>query len=279
MQADVYGLARHRDGRWEWAAAPVVAPTPRYQACPLCSRVAGLDCEADNARAPTTARGSLRGRPPARQWWCPGWRQDGARVVLCFVRTKTPHGFDTATLCRSRTSTPALSWTQRPVREGVWCSTTRELAHSLTPFVTGRSMDNLWGFGHHGCARRVSHSVGCATACCALATYKLFFAGRGAATQSPPLGPACSCMAVCAAVRHSLALITVRRCSSETTDIVLRAPQERCWTTSSLRRTPARTRAWQETRWSRCPPWWTSMRRGGRRVALECVPNLHSFTG
>jgi hypothetical protein len=30
-QADVFGLARHRDGRWEWAAAPVVAPTPRYQ--------------------------------------------------------------------------------------------------------------------------------------------------------------------------------------------------------------------------------------------------------
>ncbi len=34
LQADVFGLARHRDGRWEWAAAPVVAPTPRYQACP-----------------------------------------------------------------------------------------------------------------------------------------------------------------------------------------------------------------------------------------------------
>jgi len=31
LQADVFGLARHRDGRWEWAAAPVVAPTPRYQ--------------------------------------------------------------------------------------------------------------------------------------------------------------------------------------------------------------------------------------------------------
>ena len=30
-RADAYGLARHRDGRWEWAAAPGVAPAPRYQ--------------------------------------------------------------------------------------------------------------------------------------------------------------------------------------------------------------------------------------------------------
>ena len=28
---DAYGLARHRDGRWEWAAAPGVMPGPRYQ--------------------------------------------------------------------------------------------------------------------------------------------------------------------------------------------------------------------------------------------------------
>eukprot|EP00232_Nephroselmis_pyriformis_P020890 CAMPEP_0182865234 /NCGR_PEP_ID=MMETSP0034_2-20130328/7583_1 /TAXON_ID=156128 /ORGANISM="Nephroselmis pyriformis, Strain CCMP717" /LENGTH=859 /DNA_ID=CAMNT_0024997525 /DNA_START=139 /DNA_END=2715 /DNA_ORIENTATION=- len=28
---DAYGLARHRDGRWEWAAAPGVAPSARYQ--------------------------------------------------------------------------------------------------------------------------------------------------------------------------------------------------------------------------------------------------------
>jgi protein phosphatase len=29
--ADAYGLARHRDGRWEWAAAPGLMPSPRYQ--------------------------------------------------------------------------------------------------------------------------------------------------------------------------------------------------------------------------------------------------------
>lgn len=29
--ADAYGLARHRDGRWEWAAAPGTMPTARYQ--------------------------------------------------------------------------------------------------------------------------------------------------------------------------------------------------------------------------------------------------------
>jgi hypothetical protein len=29
--ADAYGLARHRDGRWEWAAAPGTMPAPRYQ--------------------------------------------------------------------------------------------------------------------------------------------------------------------------------------------------------------------------------------------------------
>jgi hypothetical protein len=29
--ADAFGLARHRDGRWEWAAAPGEAPTARYQ--------------------------------------------------------------------------------------------------------------------------------------------------------------------------------------------------------------------------------------------------------
>jgi len=28
---DAYGLARHRDGRWEWAAAPGTMPAPRYQ--------------------------------------------------------------------------------------------------------------------------------------------------------------------------------------------------------------------------------------------------------
>ncbi|KAK9790585.1 hypothetical protein WJX73_006836 [Symbiochloris irregularis] len=28
---DAWGLARHRDGRWEWAAAPGVMPTARYQ--------------------------------------------------------------------------------------------------------------------------------------------------------------------------------------------------------------------------------------------------------
>ncbi|CAL5400296.1 unnamed protein product [Camellia sinensis] len=26
-----YGLAKHRDGRWEWAIAPGVSPFPRYQ--------------------------------------------------------------------------------------------------------------------------------------------------------------------------------------------------------------------------------------------------------
>lgn len=29
--ADAFGLARHRDGRWEWAAAPGSMPSPRYQ--------------------------------------------------------------------------------------------------------------------------------------------------------------------------------------------------------------------------------------------------------
>ena len=29
--ADAYGLARHRDGRWEWTAAPGVCPSARYQ--------------------------------------------------------------------------------------------------------------------------------------------------------------------------------------------------------------------------------------------------------
>lgn len=28
---DAFGLARHRDGRWEWAAAPGSMPSPRYQ--------------------------------------------------------------------------------------------------------------------------------------------------------------------------------------------------------------------------------------------------------
>ena len=28
---DAFGLARHRDGRWEWAAAPGSMPAPRYQ--------------------------------------------------------------------------------------------------------------------------------------------------------------------------------------------------------------------------------------------------------
>ncbi|GMP29308.1 hypothetical protein CsSME_00004470 [Camellia sinensis var. sinensis] len=29
--ASAYGLAKHRDGRWEWAIAPSVSPSPRYQ--------------------------------------------------------------------------------------------------------------------------------------------------------------------------------------------------------------------------------------------------------
>ncbi|KAI7991512.1 hypothetical protein LOK49_LG12G01819 [Camellia lanceoleosa] len=29
--ANAYGLAKHRDGRWEWAIAPSVSPFPRYQ--------------------------------------------------------------------------------------------------------------------------------------------------------------------------------------------------------------------------------------------------------
>lgn len=29
--ATVYGLAKHRDGRWAWAVAPGVSPSPRYQ--------------------------------------------------------------------------------------------------------------------------------------------------------------------------------------------------------------------------------------------------------
>ena len=28
---DAYGLARHRDGRWEWATAPGALPMARYQ--------------------------------------------------------------------------------------------------------------------------------------------------------------------------------------------------------------------------------------------------------
>lgn len=28
---DAYGFARHRDGRWEWHAAPGQMPTGRYQ--------------------------------------------------------------------------------------------------------------------------------------------------------------------------------------------------------------------------------------------------------
>ena len=28
---DAFGLARHRDGRWEWAAAPGSMPVARYQ--------------------------------------------------------------------------------------------------------------------------------------------------------------------------------------------------------------------------------------------------------
>jgi hypothetical protein len=28
---DAYGFARHRDGRWEWHAAPGAMPTSRYQ--------------------------------------------------------------------------------------------------------------------------------------------------------------------------------------------------------------------------------------------------------
>ena len=26
-----YGLAKHRDGRWEWAVAPGISPSPRYE--------------------------------------------------------------------------------------------------------------------------------------------------------------------------------------------------------------------------------------------------------
>lgn len=29
--ANAYGLAKHRDGRWEWAMAPGISPSPRYQ--------------------------------------------------------------------------------------------------------------------------------------------------------------------------------------------------------------------------------------------------------
>lgn len=29
--ASAHGLAKHRDGRWEWAIAPGVSPSPRYQ--------------------------------------------------------------------------------------------------------------------------------------------------------------------------------------------------------------------------------------------------------
>lgn len=29
--ASAYGLAKHRDGRWEWAVAPGISPAPRYQ--------------------------------------------------------------------------------------------------------------------------------------------------------------------------------------------------------------------------------------------------------
>ncbi|OAY63730.1 Serine/threonine-protein phosphatase BSL, partial [Ananas comosus] len=29
--SSAYGLAKHRDGRWEWAIAPGVSPSPRYQ--------------------------------------------------------------------------------------------------------------------------------------------------------------------------------------------------------------------------------------------------------
>ncbi|XP_031400292.1 serine/threonine-protein phosphatase BSL3-like isoform X3 [Punica granatum] len=29
--SSAYGLARHRDGRWEWAIAPGISPSPRYQ--------------------------------------------------------------------------------------------------------------------------------------------------------------------------------------------------------------------------------------------------------
>jgi len=29
--ASAYGLAKHRDGRWEWAIAPGVSPSSRYQ--------------------------------------------------------------------------------------------------------------------------------------------------------------------------------------------------------------------------------------------------------
>lgn len=29
--ASAFGLAKHRDGRWEWAVAPGISPAPRYQ--------------------------------------------------------------------------------------------------------------------------------------------------------------------------------------------------------------------------------------------------------
>ncbi|KAL7251053.1 hypothetical protein ACSBR1_012977 [Camellia fascicularis] len=32
--ANAYGLAKHRDGRWEWAIAPGVSPFPRYHFTP-----------------------------------------------------------------------------------------------------------------------------------------------------------------------------------------------------------------------------------------------------
>ncbi|KAL5169630.1 Serine/threonine-protein phosphatase BSL2 [Glycine soja] len=41
--SSAYGLAKHRDGRWEWAIAPGVSPSPRYQhaALVICSK----DCK------------------------------------------------------------------------------------------------------------------------------------------------------------------------------------------------------------------------------------------
>lgn len=35
--ASAYGLAKHRDGRWEWAIAPGVSPSSRYQHAAVCS--------------------------------------------------------------------------------------------------------------------------------------------------------------------------------------------------------------------------------------------------
>jgi hypothetical protein len=37
--SSAYGLAKHRDGRWEWAIAPGVSPSPRYQHAAVCCQL------------------------------------------------------------------------------------------------------------------------------------------------------------------------------------------------------------------------------------------------